>query len=85
MITKIKDDYIIRYEYVQEDSKYYIILMEYFSGKTVLDCLKRYIMQSNKPFPEEFVQYIIKEIAKGIKVLHRNKIFLKISQMRVFL
>ena len=77
IIRGLNDHYIIQYENVLENLKYYIILMEFFSGKTVLDCLKSYILKYKKPFPEKFVQFIIREIARGIKVLHRNDIILR--------
>ena len=74
---KLQNHYIIKYCNVQQNSKYYILIMEYFSGKTVSDCLKEYIKKYKHPFPEEFVQHIIKQVAEGIKFLHENKIILR--------
>ena len=74
---KLQNHYIIKYFNVQQNSKYYILIMEYFSGKTVSDCLKEYIKKYKHPFPEKFVQHIIKQAAQGIKLLHENKIILR--------
>ena len=74
---KLQNHYIIKYFNVQQNSKYYILIMEYFTGKTVSDCLKEYIKKYKHPFPEKFVQHIIKQAAQGIKLLHENKIILK--------
>ena len=74
---KLQKHYIIKYFNVQQNSKYYVLIMEYFSGKTVSDCLKEYIKKYKHPFPEEFVQHIIKQVAEGIKFLHENKIILR--------
>ena len=74
---KLQNHYIIKYFNVQQNPKYYILIMEYFTGKTVSDCLKEYIKKYKHPFPEEFVQHIIKQVAQGIKFLHENKIILR--------
>ena len=74
-ILKIyKNEYIIQHEEVKENLNYYIIRMEFFSGRTLLYCLKEYIKKYQKPFPENFIKHIMSYIVTGLKYLHDNNI-----------
>ena len=76
IITKLNNPFIIKYHDFKENFKNYIITMEFFSGRTVLYCLKEYINKYKKPFPEKIVRHIIQNIIKGLTFLHENNIIL---------
>ena len=54
---------IVHLEDVKKDDKYYYIVMEYVNGGSLTDCLKKYQKKNNgKSFPEEIVQYLMRQI-----------------------
>ena len=57
----------------EETGKYYIIL-EYCNGGSLHKSLYDYYKKNRKPFPEEYVSYLMKEILLGVKSLHDHGI-----------
>ena len=53
--------------------KYYIV-MEYCNGGSLFECLYNYKQKYGRPFPENIVRYLMKEIIIGVKSLHDIKI-----------
>ena len=52
----------------------YYITLEYCNGNSLLTCLYSYKKKYHKPFPEEVVQYIMREIVDGLKYIHKKGI-----------
>ena len=48
--------------------------MEYCNGGDLSGCLKKYKAAYHRPFPEEIVQYIMRQVVEGINFIHSNKI-----------
>ena len=48
--------------------------MEYCNGGGLSDCLEEYQKKNRKPFPEELVQYLMRQIVSGIHFLHSKNI-----------
>jgi serine/threonine protein kinase len=48
--------------------------MEYCNGGDLSGCLKKYKAAYKRPFSEEIVQYIMRQVVNGINFLHSNKI-----------
>ena len=48
--------------------------MEYCNGGGLSDCLEEYQKKFRKPFPEEIVQYLMRQIVSGINYLHKKDI-----------
>ena len=65
-IIKLED-----YRYI--DNHYYITL-EYCNGNSLLYCLKGYKEKYHKPFPEQIVQYIMRQIVDGLIYIHKKGI-----------
>ena len=74
ILKSLKHDNIVKYIDNIGTSKYNILLMEYCCGQSLLKCLQRYIMKYNKPFSEVTVQYIMRQIVKGLEYIHQNNI-----------
>jgi serine/threonine protein kinase len=54
--------------------KEYLIGMEYCSGGSISKCLKKYYVMYGKPFSEEIVQYLMRQIIQGVKFIHEKGI-----------
>ena len=48
--------------------------MEYCNGGTLLECLEKFKLKYNKPFTEEIVQYLTKQIVEALIYIHDNNI-----------
>ena len=59
---------------VKETSQHYYLVTEYCNGKSLANCLELYQDKYNKPFTEEIVQYLMKQIVSAIRYLHKNTI-----------
>ena len=65
---------IIKLEGIKTSTNNYYIIMEYINGGPLSDCLKKYMQLYKKAFPEEIVQYLMKQIIEGLYYLHKQKI-----------
>ena len=65
---------IIKFIEKHEDSNNIYIVEEFYNGVNLSQALKRYQNGNDKGFPEEIVQYIMKEIIEGVKYLHNKRI-----------
>ena len=74
ILNTIKHPNIIRLYDVKFKSDYVYITMEYCNGGSLIDCFKKYYSKYKRPFSENIVQYLMKQILQGIKCLHDNKI-----------
>ena len=65
---------IVKYEkrIVTQNSCY--IVMEYINGGKLSDCLLKYRQKYQENFPEEIIQYLMKQIVEGVIYLHDNYI-----------
>ena len=50
------------------------IVTEFCNGGSLSDNLRKYQKKNNKPFSEEIVQYLMRQIVSGIYYLHQNRI-----------
>ena len=65
---------IVHLEDVKKDEKYYYIVMEYVNGGCLTDCLKKYQARYRNAFPEDIVQYLMRQIVDAIKYIHKRNI-----------
>ena len=61
---------IVKLKEVKKTKKHYYIVMEFCNGGELSQNLKKYQAKYNKAFPEEIVQYLMKQIVNGINYLH---------------
>ena len=76
-ITILKDinhENIVKLYYVKETSEYLYIIREYCNGGNLEECLEKYLETHNSPFPEELVQYFMRQIISAVKYLHDKRI-----------
>ena len=65
---------IVKLYEVKETSTCYYLVTEFCNGGGLSDCLEEYQNKHNKPFPEEIVQYLMKQIVDALKYLHGKTI-----------
>jgi len=86
ILNSIKHPNIIRLYDVKRKPDYIYIVMELCNGGSLHDCLQNYKKKYKKPFTEEIVQYLMKQILSGLKCLHDQKIIhrdLKLSNILI--
>ena len=69
-LKELKHPNIYKMIDVKQNSKYYIILTEYLNGGDLQDCLDKYKSYFHKPFPEEIVQHLMRQIIDAFKYIH---------------
>ena len=65
---------IVRLIELKKTKTHIYIVTEFCNGGSLSDCLRNYVNTHFKPFPEEIVQYLMRQIVKALYYLHSNKI-----------
>jgi len=65
---------IVRFEEVKKTKKHYYIVMEFCNGGELSKALEKYIEKYGKPFSEEIVQHLMRQIIDAFKFMHARKI-----------
>ena len=74
ILRDINHPNIIKLIEIKDTPKYCYIVTEYCNGGSLSSCLEYYQDENNKAYPEEIVQYLMKQIMDAIRYLHANKI-----------
>ena len=74
ILNSLNHPNIVKLEEVKATKDYYFIVMEYINGGSLTDCLKKYQQKYGRAFPEEIVQYLMRQIVSAIKYIHDRKI-----------
>ena len=72
ILKNINHENIVKLYTDLEDKKFKYLITEYCNGGDLENCLKYYLTKNNRPFSEEEVQYIMKQLVSGIKYLHSS-------------
>ena len=74
MLNELKHKNIITLYKVSEDANFHYLTLEYCNGNSLHHCLKHYMKKYKKPFSEEIVQYLMKQIVDGLQFIHQHDI-----------
>ena len=74
ILRDIKHENIVKLYEVKENNDSFFLVMELCNGGSLSKCLEKYKEKYNKPFSEEIVQYLMKQIVTAIKYCHSKKI-----------
>ena len=74
ILKAIKHPNIVQLIDIKKTKSYYYIITEFCNGGSLSYCLRNYIEKYQIPFPEEIVQYLMRQIVDAIYYLHSNKI-----------
>ena len=70
IMNTLHHENIIRYYGIKKTNNYYYVIMEYANGGDLHDCLEEYIKKYHRPFPEEIVQYLMRQIVEAVAFIH---------------
>ena len=73
-LRKLSHNNIIRFEDLKKTNNHYYIIMEYCNGGTLSECLEKYKNLYHRPFTEEIVQHIMRQIISAINYIHSLRI-----------
>ena len=65
---------IVKLYTIKETSQDMFIVTEFCNGGDLSNCLEEYYKKYKRAFPENIVQYLMRQIISAIKYLHDNKI-----------
>ena len=65
---------IVKFYGLKKTTNHWYLLTEYCNGGSLLSNLQKYMTNYHRPFPEEIVQYLMKQIVSALNYLHFNKI-----------
>ena len=65
---------IVKFQEVKKTKKHFYIIMEYCNGGELSKALEKYMKKYGKPFPENIVQHIMRQIIDAFKYIHERKI-----------
>ena len=74
ILKRLKHPNIVQLEEIKTTANNYYIVMEYINGGGLSDCLKKYMEKNGKPFSEEIVQHLMKQIIDALYYIHSLKI-----------
>ena len=65
---------IVKFYGLKKTLNNWYLVTEYCNGGSLLSNLKKYINHFRRPFPEDLVQYLMRQIVSALQYLHFNKI-----------
>ena len=74
ILKGIKHPNIVRLIELKKTKTHVYIVTEYCNGGDLTSCLRDYVNKHFKPFTEEIVQYLMRQIVSAINFLHTHKI-----------
>ena len=74
ILKELKHKNIVKLEDVKSTTNHYYLVMEFCNGGSLSECLKKYQEKYGKPFSEEIVQYLMKQIITAIRYIHNKHI-----------
>ena len=74
ILRKLKHENIIRLENLKVTKNNYYIIMEFCNGGSLSQCLNKYKEIYHRPFTEEIVQHLMKQIINAVKYIHSQGI-----------
>ena len=77
VLKTVKHPNIIKLYDVKVKKDYIYLVMEYCNGGSLLDALNQYKERNGKPFTEDIVQFLMKQILSAVECLHKHGIIHK--------
>ena len=74
ILQNLKHPNIVKFEDVKKTKKHFYIVMEYCNGGELSKALEKYQEKYGKPFSEEIVQHLMRQIIDAFRYIHSLKI-----------
>ena len=86
ILKELQHKNIIKLEEIRQTVHNFYIITEFYNGGSLCDCLRKHRMIRGKPFSEEVVQHLMRQILDALKYLHSKRIIhrdLKLDNMLI--
>ena len=74
VMQKIRHPNIVGLIDLKKTKSHCYLVMEFCNGGDLTGCLRKYMEAHRKPFSEEIVQYLMRQIVSGLDALHSRNI-----------
>ena len=74
ILKELNHPNIVKLEDVKVTQNHYYLVMEFCNGGALSECLKKYQEKYGRPFSEEIVQYLMRQIIDAMRYIHRRHI-----------
>ena len=74
ILNELKHPNIVQFESLKKTKQHFYIIMEYCNGGELSKALESHIEKTGKPFSQEIVQHLMKQIISAFKYIHGKKI-----------
>ena len=74
ILKELNHPNIVKLKEIKKTKNHYYIIMEYCNGGELYKTLEKYMNKYNKPFSEEIVQHLMKQIINAFKYIHGKNI-----------
>lgn len=74
ILSQVDHPNIVKYYGLEQNMSHFFLVFEYCNGGALSDCLEKYKDKYRRPFTQEIVQYIMRQIVSGMLYLHSNRI-----------
>ena len=74
ILTSVKHPNIVKYIDLKKTKNHWYLITEFISGGSLTDILHKYMAMYQRPFPEDIVQHIMRQIVSAVQYLHLNRI-----------
>ena len=74
ILRNVNHPNIIKLHEIKQTLNNFYLVFDLCNGGGLSDCLEKYMKNNGKPFPQDIVQHIMRQIVSGIQYLHNNKI-----------
>ena len=74
ILKTINHPNIVKLEEVKKGTHFYYIVMEFINGGMLSDCLQKYKEKTGNYFPEQIVQYLMRQLIDALVYLHGKNI-----------
>ena len=74
ILQKLNHPNIVKFDSIKKTKKHYYIVMEFCNGGELTKALEKYQAKYGKPFSQEIVQHLMRQIISAFKYIHGEKI-----------
>ena len=74
ILKELNHPNIVKFEEIKKTKNHYYIIMEYCNGGELYKTLEKYMDKYKKPFSQEIVQHLMRQIVNAFKYIHGKKI-----------
>ena len=74
ILQKLNHTNIVKYESIKKTKKHFYLVMEFCNGGELSKALEKYQEKYGKPFSQEIVQHLMRQIIDAFKYIHEQKV-----------